>query len=151
MPKNTFVARVLGNPSMNFIECTVKEEKERICIIHEGFDVYAGKKRLGGVLESCKKGVILGIRPEDIVIYFDRPDQSAVTAEVYVTEPLGNKTIVDIKTGKNVIKAIAPASFGGKPGRKVWIGIKESKLHLFDKTTKGCVYHAEQEGPLTLV
>jgi multiple sugar transport system ATP-binding protein len=148
LPKNTFVAKVLGNPSMNFIDCTVKEEKDRIYVSHEGFSVYAGKKVLGSALERSKKGVILGIRPEDITIYFDKPKNGAVGSEIYVTEPLGNKTIVDIKTGKDVIKAIASASFSGKPGQKVWLKVKESKFHLFESDTGSCIYHAATSSPL---
>lgn len=148
LPNNTFVANVLGNPSMNFVECSIKEEKGRILITHEGFSVYAEKKVLGSLLQGLKKEVILGIRPEDIAIYFEKPKNAAIGAEVYVTEPLGNKTIVDIRMGKDVIKAIASASFSGKPGQKVWLMVKESKLHLFEKETGSCVYHALTGSPL---
>jgi len=133
---------------MNFVECSIKEEKGRILITHEGFSVYAEKKVLGSLLQGLKKEVILGIRPEDIAIYFEKPKNAAIGAEVYVTEPLGNKTIVDIRMGKDVIKAIASASFSGKPGQKVWLMVKESKLHLFEKETGSCVYHALTGSPL---
>jgi len=148
-PENTSVARVLGNPSMNFVTCKIKVNKE-IHLEHEAFSLSAKKKVLS-VLEDAvntDKEIILGIRPEDITISFEKSDERFIPAEIYVTEPLGNKTIVDVKLGNDIIKVIDKPSFKGTPGQEIWIDIREPKLHLFESRTGKCVFHATDDAQL---
>jgi multiple sugar transport system ATP-binding protein len=153
LPENMFVAGVLGNPSMNFLNCSVNETNGKMMIEHAAFTVKADsgvlEESLRGTLDS-KGGIILGIRPEDVLIFFDKPGDRAVAAEIYVTEPLGSKTIVDVKIGEDIIKVIADAAFKGEPEQKVWLQFKEAKLHLFEEQSRSCVYHAAEKAPLTL-
>jgi multiple sugar transport system ATP-binding protein len=152
-PDNMFVAKILGNPSMNFIVCNVKSKDNKIFLSHESFSLFTQKNILREVLIDALKsgsGVIVGIRPEDIGIFFQKPEGSSIEAQVYVTEPLGNKTIVDVKIGKNIIKVVAAASFKGVPEQKIWLKIKESKLHLFDIKSTNCIYHTASGTPLKL-
>jgi multiple sugar transport system ATP-binding protein len=146
-PENQLVATVLGNPSMNFLECQFKEKEDKIYLVHEAFSVWAKKEVLHEILENSKsadKELIVGIRPEDVTIRSDKPEGSSIEAEIYVTEPLGNKTIVDIKIGKDVIKVIDKPSFKGEPGQRVWLQMKEAKFHLFEKRSSKCIYHASE-------
>ena len=92
--------------------------------------------------------VILGIRPENITIFIEKQKDGTVPAEIYVTEPLGNKTIVDVKIGEEIIKVIAQAAFPGKPGQNIWMRMKESKFHLFDIGSDNCLFHASEDSPL---
>jgi multiple sugar transport system ATP-binding protein len=152
-PENRLVATVLGNPSMNFLECTLEEDNDRLKVVHEAFSVGAEKAVLGKALESLPPGskdVVLGIRPEDVTIYHEKPEGQSIDAEIYVIEPLGNKTIVDIKVGEDVIKVIDKPSYIGEPGEKAWLQIREAKSHLFDKDSSRCLFHASTETPLRL-
>jgi multiple sugar transport system ATP-binding protein len=152
-PENRLVATVLGNPSMNFLECTLEEDNDRLRVVHEAFSVGAEKAVLGKPLESLAPGskdVVLGIRPEDVTIYHEKPEGQSIDAEIYVIEPLGNKTIVDIKVGEDVIKVIDKPSYKGEPGEKAWLQIREAKSHLFDKDSSRCLFHASTETPLRL-
>jgi len=152
-PENKLVATVLGNPSMNLLDCTIKENKGKIVLAHEAFSLSAEKKVLHAAFKHSPKaetGVTLGIRPEDVTICSDKPKRASVDAEIYVTEPLGNKTIVDIKIGSDVIKVIDRSSFKGDPGQKVWLQMREAKFHLFDKKTSQCIFHASETAPLRL-
>ncbi len=152
-PENRFVATIVGNPSMNFVNCTVKENRDKLYLVHEAFSVYAQKKLLHNVLGNSlnvEREVTLGIRPEDVAICSDKPEGPSVIAEIYVTEPLGNKTIVDIKLGGDVIKVIDKASFKAEPGQRVWLQMKEAKFHLFDKKSSKCIYHASEDSPLQI-
>ncbi|KPJ86925.1 MAG: hypothetical protein AMS17_10345 [Spirochaetes bacterium DG_61] len=152
-PANVFAANILGNPSMNLIKCKVNEKNNNVYIMHEVFSVSAEKRVLHEVLESSLKDdkeVILGVRPEDVRIFFDKPEGGFINSEIYVIEPLGNKTIVDVKIGNDVIKVVVGASFKGQPKQDIWLKIRESKLHLFDKKTNKCIYHAAKASPLQL-
>ncbi len=65
-----------------------------------------------------------------------------IESEIFVSEPLGNETIVDIKFGKDIIKVIADADFPGVRRDKIWIGFDSTKLHLFHKETGELLFHA---------
>jgi multiple sugar transport system ATP-binding protein len=152
-PENKLVATVLGNPSMNFLDCTIEENKGKILLAHEAFSLSAEKKVLHTALKhspNAETEVTLGIRPEDVTICSDKPKRTSIDAEIYVTEPLGNKTIVDIKIGSDVIKVIDRSSFKGDPGQKVWLQMREDKFHLFDKKSSQCIFHASENAPLRL-
>jgi ABC-type sugar transport system ATPase subunit len=95
--------------------------------------------------------MVLGFRPEDIRIHHQKPKQEAIPAEIYVTEPLGNETIVDIKLGDTVIKVLAESDFEGSPGHPVWIAANMHRLHLFDEESQACVYHATEKSSFHIV
>ena len=101
-------------------------------------------------LKNCLKElkengtVILGLRPEDVSLDGESGD-SDIPAEIYVTEPLGNETIVDVSLGENVIKVITDPDYEGKSGQKIKIGIDCAKLHFFDAGTHRCIYHASEK------
>jgi multiple sugar transport system ATP-binding protein len=150
-PNNVFVAKILGNPSMNFIKCAFGEKSESVQVKHSVFSLSCGVeafKRAVRGFQNIGAEVMLGIRPEDIAILFEKQKDAAVPAEVYVTEPLGNKTIVDVKIGEEIIKVIAQATFSGKPGQKIWLKMKESKFHLFDIESGNYIFHATEDSPL---
>ncbi len=71
-------------------------------------------------------------------------------AEIYVTEPLGNETIIDIKLGQNIIKVLAEPDFPGSPGQRIYITMNCTKLHLFHDETHECVYHATEKNMLKI-
>jgi ABC-type sugar transport system ATPase subunit len=153
-PANTFAAKMLGNPSMNFLDCRVEDGETTIRVLHDAFSLEAEKSALGEAFTAISgkaKSFTLGIRPEDIGIGFEKPEGRSIGARIYVTEPLGNKTIVDLRVGRDIVKAVADASFKGTPEIDVWLTVRESKLHLFDLETGVCVYHAERAAPLRLV
>jgi len=152
-PENSLVATVLGNPSMNFIACRIKENKDKVCLIHEAFSAISDKDALStDVLSSLNTGkdLMLGVRPEDITISLQKPTEPSVMGEIYVTEPLGNKTIVDVKLGEEIIKVIDGPSFKGEPAQTIWIRMNEAKLHLFETKSRKCVYHASEDYPVRI-
>jgi ABC-type sugar transport system ATPase subunit len=85
----------------------------------------------------------LGVRPEDIT-FEQKEAEHTITAEIYVTEPLGNEKVIDVKVGEEIIKVLADPDFPGLPGDKVRLGMNRGKLHFFDKETGICLYHASE-------
>jgi multiple sugar transport system ATP-binding protein len=145
-PNNMFVATILGSPPMNFLKCETSEHRGSIRIKHGGFSFEAkGKDFIEALTKAGGDGaIILGFRPEDVYINGKDVD-GTVPAEIYVTEPLGNETIVDVALGENVIKVITEPDFEGKSGQKIKLGIDCSKLHFFNAETHLCFYHASEK------
>jgi multiple sugar transport system ATP-binding protein len=147
-PEQMFAATMLGNPPMNFMGCLLETGNQKISLRHEAFAAVVDNPDLTAMLTSKVDGkdIVIGIRPEDITIYMDRPDRDdLIETEIFVSEPLGNETIVDIKLGNEIIKSLAEADFPGVRGNKVWIEFDRAKFHLFQKKTGECFFHASDE------
>lgn len=77
---------------------------------------------------------ILGVRPEDVQLStVEQPDWSP--ARVYVTEEMGNETIVVLNDGSTQITARAPAGVKFDFDTRVWYRFRADKLHPFDAST----------------
>jgi multiple sugar transport system ATP-binding protein len=78
--------------------------------------------------------VIIGIRPEDVELSLTaQPDWSS--GKIYVTEEMGNETIVVVSDGSTQLTARAPAGFRAEVDRPVWFRFRPEKLHKFDRST----------------
>ncbi|MGE5582277.1 MAG: ABC transporter ATP-binding protein [Bacillota bacterium] len=141
-PVNRFVASFVGTPPMNFIEGvldrgvdgnTIRFNGSKLRYVNNS-DVF--QKRAAKLTSS---EVIVGIRPEDIRVSLNQPNEDAVSAEIYVLEPLGSEVIVDLKFMGNILKARADNSLKAKLGDKIWLSVNTEKLHLFDKTTEEAI------------
>jgi ABC-type sugar transport system ATPase subunit len=153
MPNNIFVATILGNPPMNFLKCSLRRKNGMLRIEHAAFVLNSEDKKVLGLLkaDSGSADIVLGLRPEDISIHEDKPKEKSIPAEIYVTEPLGSETIVDIKLGENVIKVLTEPDFSGTSDQSVWITFDSHKLHLFDDESHECVYHASDKSTFAIV
>ena len=152
-PNNMFVATILGNPPMNFLNCSLKRENGSIMLEHQAFKLQSDNREVIGLLKTGDDSgsIVLGLRPEDILIHKEKPKEKSIQAQIYVTEPLGNETIVDIKIGENVIKVLAESDFSGSSNQGVWITFNSHKLHLFDNESHECVYHASDKSKFEIV
>jgi multiple sugar transport system ATP-binding protein len=146
-PNNMFVATILGNPPMNFLQCSLNRVNGSVILEHQAFKLKSDNKDVISLLQTGKNSgsVVLGLRPEDIHIHKEKPKERSVQAQIYVIEPLGNETIVDIEIGGNVIKVLAESDFSGTSNQDVWITFNNHKLHLFDEKSQECVYHASDK------
>lgn len=135
-PKDIFVAGFIGSPPMNFLECTYVE-KNGLSILDAGVFTLSVHKDLAEIIKrkASTSELILGIRPEDVLIYKQQAPPESVEAIVYVVEPLGSETIVDLQVGDNLIKANVRADQKYDPDEKVWITWDKNRMHIFDKKT----------------
>jgi len=136
-PVNTFVGGFIGSPPMNFIEGTFFE-KEGAFFLDIGTFILSVSKEIGDIInrKASSSRVILGIRPEDILLNKDRKAEKDAEAEVYVVEPLGSELIVDLDLSGNLIRAKAPRDFKVNIGESLGIRFNMNKAHFFDKTTE---------------
>jgi len=136
-PANVFVAGFIGTPPMNFIDCTLREE-DGVYILDAGAFTLGISHSLGEVIKkkSTSTEVILGIRPENIIITEEPETKNSIKTEVYVVEPLGSEVIIDLKIDGNIIKAKSSEELKLAIGDKVWMRFDENKIHIFDKKTE---------------
>jgi multiple sugar transport system ATP-binding protein len=58
-----------------------------------------------------------------------------IKAMLDVTEPLGDLTILDLKVGDCLVKAVVSPDFKAELGDELWIAFPANKIHIFDKKT----------------
>jgi len=127
-PANTFVARFVGSPAMNFLEGTVRNGEA----IVDGEALRIASALSSPLAEGSK--VIVGVRPEDLVVHADEA-APGLAVEIDVVEPMGSEKLVWCKRGSIGMSAKTPSSAKVKSGDKVRLGLSEDKLHIFDAET----------------
>ena len=78
-----------------------------------------------------RERVVLGVRPEHVRVGGAAREGWLPTA-IYVTEQMGNETLVFLRLGAGKIIARADADFRAEPETPVWIKLDAARLHLFD-------------------
>lgn len=127
-PANRFVAEFVGSPSMNLIDGVIAGSAT---FKHADLAIPLPQHQLRQLKTHA---VTLGIRPEHISISTDSINGSA-PATVYVTEQMGNETLVVLASENLRLIARAPADFRLQPETPVWFKCETAKLHFFDANT----------------
>lgn len=133
-PADKVVAKTIGSPPMNFIDCTLVEEKNKTYLSHKAFryDVTKFAKTISE--EATGSDLVLGVRPEDINLS-DGPVKDGIKTSIYLTEPLGAKVVVDLALGDNIIKSVSSPTTKLEVGMVQWIKFDPNKVHIIDKST----------------
>ena len=141
-PANLFVAGFLGSPPMNFVEANLVERDSKI-MLDAGFFTYPLDEKLGKIVKDnvASDKVIIGFRPEHMIVSDEKVPNAVFQADLYVVEPMGSSFIVDLRAGEYLIKAIVPPTTKlPPPGEKVWAGFPPDKLHIFDAKTEKALF-----------
>jgi multiple sugar transport system ATP-binding protein len=115
-PANRFVAAFVGNPPMNVLEGAVA-----------GNAFVLGDQRIElgpelGAACAAAQATALGIRPEDIEIV-PHGTPGVLGGEIYVVEPMGNETLVDVRIGDQRVMARAPREFAASIGSPIGVRV----------------------------
>ena len=128
-PDNIFVADFMGNPTMNFLDATMKKTGEKTAELTFGGirTRYTAEVALPEKLEN----VVLGIRPEHIGILED----GSMKASIYTTLPTGMETTVKIRLGEQILSAVVFGSVDYAVDQPIALRFLDSQILLFDKAT----------------
>lgn len=128
-PDNIFVADFMGNPTMNFLDATMKKTGEKTAELTFGGirTRYTAEAALPEKLEN----VVLGIRPEHIGILED----GSMKASIYTTLPTGMETTVKIRLGEQILSAVVFGSVDYTVDQPIALRFLDSQILLFDKAT----------------
>jgi len=128
-PANLFVAGFVGSPRMNLLRVFPVEDGH---VSIEGYDAplpLSGRVRRAYDRAKLRE-LVLGVRPEDVEL--SAAEGPGHRATVYAFEPLGDRTIYDLRVGGHLVKVKAPAGFMVEIGCPIWFQIDMDRAHLFD-------------------
>ena len=140
-PANVFVATFVGSPPMN---------KMRAVVDGDGLHVAGATLQLDeGRQGACRKAGVefLGIRPEDVSLC-EPGEPGSLNAEVYVVEPMGNETLVDVVAAGERISLRAPRGFTARGGSSVGVRFDPGNACFFDASGLTAVHRAPSKGEL---
>jgi len=135
-PRNLFVADFIGSPPINTFDCTFKEEDGR-CLLDAG-EFTVNVDEYGDLIKKAAKSdeLILGIRPSDFTLEETGKKKDIIPAVLYVSEPMGAVTILDLKVGEKLVKVKVKGRYEAEIGKKVWLHFNRDRIHIFDKKTQ---------------
>jgi multiple sugar transport system ATP-binding protein len=132
-PANRFVAHFMGSPRMNFFEARLVSRDDQWWV--ETADVaMRWDERLEVSQQAGQEhAVILGVRPEHLVIGGQSTGEATATwrAQVQAVQMLGPEIWLDLQSASHRFRArVAPGS-AFRSGDQVQVGIRRSWCHLF--------------------
>ena len=139
-PRNSFVASFVGSPPMNLIEGELQLNGHQISFASNDLTLQL-PELAGSALrsETAPSKVSLGIRPEDLTT---TAETWGIFAQgvVYVVEPLGSHSIVDVQVGDTILKVQEGARYSHDIGDRVELRFRTEGLHVFRGTGGEAVF-----------
>ncbi len=132
-PRNLFVASFIGSPAMNFLDVEVAQADGALHCAFAGQTLRlplaaVRPESLGGFRAGRK--AVLGIRPPDLAVGGGR--ELDLAGEVFLVEPIGPVTYVDVDVGGRAVKAICDPDQAPAVGERVTLGFQAGRVRLFD-------------------
>jgi ABC-type sugar transport system ATPase subunit len=140
-PANVFVAKFIGEPSMNLLPCEIQTEGERVFLRGEGLKVNLAESVRQKVVDGVTNNkVLMGVRPQHMTLHqgghLETNGLNAVNGAVYVSEPLGVETLVRVRVGKELVQVLADDKVKVDLDEAVGLEIAADRFFVFDTTTE---------------
>jgi multiple sugar transport system ATP-binding protein len=130
-PVNRFVAGFIGTPAMGFLRCEVSRNGGPPELRREGVRIAMPPERAA----SLAGEVVVGIRPERLVLVPPGHDGSTVEGVVTVVEPLGSDQHLLIDVAGEPITARVSRDHHVQVDERVTLAADGAHVHLFDPQT----------------
>ena len=137
-PDNLFVAGFIGSPAMNFIDGEIDIEGNMVIFRFTEHNLRLPTDVLRSTPFGQKHGsrkAVLGIRPEHLTLGDSRGD-TAIVGDVFLVEPVGSVTYIDLRVGDILLKGITDPDHKPPVGETVPMGFNPGKVRLFDPRTE---------------
>jgi len=138
-PRNLFVAKFIGSPGMNFLDCRLESQNGGAALKMDAdgavLEAPAELQRILSAQSPEKRELILGMRPEDVILS-DSRKPNTLSGEIYVEERMGSYNIVDIKYGREILRVRTLPSRKVAIGEKVFFTFDMGRVRVFDRESE---------------
>jgi multiple sugar transport system ATP-binding protein len=137
-PANRFVATFVGSPAMNVLTAALDGDGVRV----GGARVALAAHRA----DACRaaNATEIGVRPEDLAVVDN--GRGVFAAEVYVVEPMGHETLVDLRIAGERLTVRAARGFTAPIGSSVGVTFDPDNACFFDASGTTVVHRAPNKG-----
>ncbi|PPR27037.1 MAG: Maltose/maltodextrin import ATP-binding protein MalK [Alphaproteobacteria bacterium MarineAlpha10_Bin1] len=134
-PRDREVARLVGDPPMNFIPGILRHNGAGPSLELPFMNVQAADLRDSLTAFDAGTEFFLGVRPQDIKLAGNGETEGAFDAEIAITEPQGDITILDLKAASEVLQMVVPEAEGARhsAGEEIRVRFNPRDGRLFMK------------------
>ncbi|MBW4700472.1 ABC transporter ATP-binding protein [Micromonospora sp. RL09-050-HVF-A] len=125
-PANQWVAGFVGSPPISLLPCHAEGDR---LVGAAGWTL--PRPRWAAAQDG--RPLLLGLRAEDLSV--ERRASATLPGELYGLEPLGDRTVVDVRVGAQILKVKSRPTITGTPGEQVLVAVDLDRAHLFDAGT----------------
>jgi multiple sugar transport system ATP-binding protein len=125
-PANQWVAGFVGSPSISLLACHAEGDH---LVGAQGWTL----PRPRWATAEDGRPLMLGLRAEDLSV--ENRGDASLPGELYGIEPLGDRTVVDIRVGTEILKVKARPTITGTPGERLHVTVDLDRAHLFDASS----------------
>lgn len=132
-PANVFVAGFIGMPPMNFFKGRCQMRYEKVYASTAGMQIELSAELADRVKQKSELGkdIIIGVRPEDMLIA-----DTGIESRVRVYEMLGAETYLYFDHDGGNVAVRVEADTPIRKGDRVHFNFRPEKIHLFDAQTE---------------
>lgn len=145
-PHSMFVAEFVGEPSMNFIPCSVVSEDGNIKLVSKDETrlCFPFMQDPSVLINNKLDEVTVGIRPIHCRTEKPADDFIEIRGEVFLYELLGENSIIKIRSGKHEISADIDPEICPAIGETVSLYVSPQRLHYFDTKSGKSLLHLDK-------
>ncbi len=138
-PGNEFVAKLFGEPEINMIPGEFKIENGT-GRIHTSIGIdYEVESDVKNTLEKASTSMLdIGIRGNDIAFSFEE-QPGFLGGTVYANEPIGNKVIMTVQMGDEMVRLVAPNDTRAQLDQRVFIKWNTQNALYFNRESQNFI------------
>ena len=138
-PSNLFVAKFIGEPTINALPCRMIEKENQVFLEGEKYEVLISTsfaERLKR--KKTEQELLLAFRPQHCILGGNRrkDKELAFPATISLIEPLGIEQIAHLQIGSEEIRWIGSSDLKLKIAENILVRCPENKVLLFDNETE---------------
>ena len=134
-PSDMFVAGFIGEPAMNFIDCTMVSKGDQIGLKIGDTVLDLPPQYQTLAKKNVSRNLVLGIRPHYITLCREKPSKASLPASVFVVEPLGDTTVVSVDLMQTRFHVVAEPGFKAEQNEILWLKFEPDRILLFAPDT----------------
>jgi multiple sugar transport system ATP-binding protein len=136
-PLHRLVAESAGDPSMNFLECELREPAGALMISggDNGFSIPLSEEIGERLKERSIREVVLGVRPRDVEVSRSGGDDYLISGKVFVQETLGDEDLLEVSIGEELFTVLTETAETFTLDETVYLNWDMKAAHLFNKET----------------
>lgn len=146
MPANEFVARLFGEPEINIfpVDLEIIDGALKLNALGQESKLSVEKDAASDIMASKVVNLDLGVRGNDIQFSFQDEGEGWLKGTVYANEPIGNKVIMTVSIGKEMIRLVAPNNTRAELDQKVSIKINMKNAIFFDRSNESFITRSDK-------
>ncbi|MAV63653.1 MAG: sugar ABC transporter ATP-binding protein [Candidatus Marinimicrobia bacterium] len=128
-PENVYVGKMIGSPEMNIMKAKINNQN-----IELPFGEISLANQIKIDQNFISTDLMFGIRPNDINV---SSDGNNFNAKIFLKEPLGDVTIIDLIIGQTKLKMILPEeeAINYNTGQNINVSFNTNNSYLFSSET----------------